>query len=121
VQQLSVGEQLQLLKHVADSLGRSSQPQRSEEHLSVLVADPDMQHERLEAGLEAPDAENSFRRLAAQWLRETEHVSSIKHESLELLVGDEQDEYGRVASVMRRRRYEWEDIDEEESRTESVA
>jgi hypothetical protein len=36
----------------------------------------------------------------------------IEHESLEMLEGDEQDEYGRVARVMKRRRYEWEDIDE---------
>ncbi|HZF41550.1 MAG TPA: hypothetical protein VE715_22215 [Blastocatellia bacterium] len=33
----------------------------------------------------------------------------IEHDSLELLEGDEQDEYGQVAKLMKKRRYESED------------
>jgi hypothetical protein len=36
----------------------------------------------------------------------------IEHDSLELLEGYEQDEYGQVAKLMKKRRYETEDIDE---------
>lgn len=36
----------------------------------------------------------------------------IEHASLELLEGDEQDEYGRVAKLMKKRRYEAEDVDD---------
>jgi hypothetical protein len=36
----------------------------------------------------------------------------IEHDSLELLEGDEQDEYGQVAKLMKKRRYESEDVDE---------
>jgi hypothetical protein len=35
----------------------------------------------------------------------------IEHDSLELLEGDEQDEYGQVVKLMKKRRYESEDID----------
>lgn len=36
----------------------------------------------------------------------------IEHDSLDLLEGDEQDEYGQVAKLMKKRRYETEDVDE---------
>ena len=36
----------------------------------------------------------------------------IEHASLELLEGDEQDEYGHVAKLMKKRRYEAEDVDD---------
>jgi len=35
----------------------------------------------------------------------------IEHDSLGLLEGDEQDEYGQVAKLMKKRRYESEDVD----------
>ena len=35
----------------------------------------------------------------------------IEHDSLELLEGDEQDEYGQVAKLMKKLRYESEDVD----------
>ena len=48
VQQLSPNEQLQIIKRVADLLGRASQPQRIEEQLAAMAADPDIQRELLE-------------------------------------------------------------------------
>lgn len=36
----------------------------------------------------------------------------IEHDSLELLEGNERDEYGRVARLMKKRRYEWEDLED---------
>ncbi len=45
VQQLSPNEQLQIIKRVADLLGRADQPQRIEEQLAAMAADPDIQRE----------------------------------------------------------------------------
>lgn len=45
VQQLSACEQLQVIKRVADLLGRVTQPTRIEEQLTAMAADPDIQHE----------------------------------------------------------------------------
>ena len=45
VQQLSAHEQLQIIKRVADLLGRADQPPRSEAQLAAMAADPDMQRE----------------------------------------------------------------------------
>lgn len=36
----------------------------------------------------------------------------IEHSTLDLLAGNESDEYGTVARFMRRRRYDWEDTDQ---------
>ena len=45
VQHLPTGEQLQLIKRVADLLGRANQPQRIEDQLAAMAADPDIQRE----------------------------------------------------------------------------
>lgn len=45
VQRLPTGEQLQLIKRVADLLGRASLPQRIEDQLAAMAADPEIQRE----------------------------------------------------------------------------
>ncbi len=96
VRQLPASEQLQIIKRVADLLGRADQPPHSEEQLAALAADPDIQRELRQieaefAGKGTQDDEGSFRRLADQWLRETEHVSSIKqacmHPAYQRIIG----------------------------------
>ena len=45
VQRLSVREQLQIIKRVADLLGRADQPPRNEAQLAAMAADPNIQRE----------------------------------------------------------------------------
>jgi hypothetical protein len=87
VQQLSPNEQLQIIKRVADLLGRAKVPPRIEAQLAAMAADPNIQRElrQLEAKLTAPERrvdESHFRCLADQWRRETEHISSLKQACL---------------------------------------
>lgn len=96
VLRLPTGEQLQLIKRVTDLLGRLGQPPNGEAQLAALAADQDIQRELRQIEAESvatgiPDDESSFRRLAEQWLRETEHVSSIKkacmHPAYQRIIG----------------------------------
>ena len=45
VQRLSTHEQLQIIKRVADLLGRADQPPRNEAQLAAMAADPNIQRE----------------------------------------------------------------------------
>ena len=45
VQQLSAHEQLQIIKRVADLLGRANQPTHNEAQLAAMAADPNIQRE----------------------------------------------------------------------------
>lgn len=96
VQQLPDSEQLQIIKRVADSLGHAGRSAHNEAQLAALAADPFIQRELLQieaefAGTRTPDDESSFRRLADQWLHETEHVSSVKqacmHPAYQRIIG----------------------------------
>jgi len=84
VQHLPTGEQLQLIKRVADLLGGANQPHGAEDQ---MAAEPDIQHKLQQRETESPGPErlvdeNHFRRLADQWKRETEHTSSLKQACL---------------------------------------
>ena len=45
VQRLKTHEQLQIIKRVADLLGRAEQPPRSDAQMAAMAADPNMQRE----------------------------------------------------------------------------
>ena len=87
VQHLPTGEQLQLIKRVADLLGRANQPQRIESQLAAMPADSATQRGLREHNTNLPEPEkrvdeSHFRHLVDQWRRETEHISSLKQACL---------------------------------------
>ena len=45
------------------------------------------------------------------WISKLGRGKDIEHSTLDLLAGDQRDEYGKVERILKKRRYDWEDID----------